>query len=102
MLEISRRVEKKTQRISRADFLADENLVLAVTHLLQTIGEAARIVSDDTRAQFPAIPWKLITGMRHRIVHDYMSVDEEVVWETATRDVPKLIASLVEVRPSLE
>ncbi len=41
-----------------------------------------------------------ITGIRHRIVHDYMDVDYDVLWEVATRDLPGLIAQLEKIVPA--
>jgi len=94
MLDIARRIEAKVAGIGRPAFDADENLRLAVTHLIQTIGEAARLVSDDFRNSNADIPWHQITGMRHRIVHDYLSVDFDIVWEVADREIGKLIEQL--------
>ena len=61
-------VEGKT----RAEYDQDEALQLALTHLLQTIGEAARRISADFRSAHAGIPWPAIVGMRHRVVHDYL------------------------------
>ena len=83
MLEAARRISTRLSAADRAAFDRNEDLQLAMTHLLQTIGEAARMVSEATRAQLPAIPWRQITGMRHRIVHDYLNIDFDVVWDTA-------------------
>jgi uncharacterized protein with HEPN domain len=102
MLELAARVRAKTQKITKDEFLADDNLSLAVTHLLQTIGEAARLVSDKGKARFSAIPWRSVTGMRHRIVHDYLNIDVNVVWETAVRDIPDLVAALEEAQRTLD
>ncbi|MCA9113412.1 MAG: DUF86 domain-containing protein, partial [Planctomycetaceae bacterium] len=77
-----------------AGFDADENLQLAVTHLIQIIGEAARLVSDGFRDQHDVIPWHQITGMRHRIVHDYLNIDFDIVWEVAHREIEKLVTQL--------
>ncbi|MBL7686009.1 MAG: DUF86 domain-containing protein, partial [Deltaproteobacteria bacterium] len=30
-------------------------------------------------------------GMRHKVVHDYFGVDEEIVWDTVTKELPPLI-----------
>ena len=38
--------------------------------------------------------WSAIIGMRQKVVHDYMNVDEDIVWETAIGDMPPLIAAL--------
>jgi uncharacterized protein with HEPN domain len=83
MLEIARRVERRVASVSTEQFNQNEDLQLALAHLLQTIGEAARLVSDQTRASFPTIPWKQITGMRHKIVHDYLDIRFDIVWATA-------------------
>lgn len=65
-----------------------------MAHHIQSIGEAAGRISLDMRQAHPEIPWKQIVGIRHRIVHDYMDVDCDVLWEVATRDLPPLIAAL--------
>jgi uncharacterized protein with HEPN domain len=94
MLDISLQAVAKVQGKSREDFDEDENLRLALAHLIQVIGEAARRVSAESRQQHPAIPWNDIIGMRHKVVHDYLDVDFDVVWAVATVDLPELIALL--------
>jgi len=64
------------------------------------LGEAARRVSDEFQSSHPAIPWEDISGMRHKIVHDYLAVDEDIVWEVVTTDLPSLIPSLERIIPS--
>ena len=99
MLEMARKVFEKTSSISRTQFDADENLRLAVTHLLQVIGEVASHVSNDFRNEHNQIPWKAIIGMRQKVVHDYMNVDEDIVWDTARSEVPSLVELLEAVFP---
>jgi uncharacterized protein with HEPN domain len=84
-------------KLNRAEFDANENIQLALTHLLQMIGEATRNVSEEMRSSLATIDWRLITGMRHRIVHDYMNINLAIVWATAKEDVPALIAQLAPV-----
>jgi uncharacterized protein with HEPN domain len=79
---------------SRQDFDSDRALALALTHLLQTIGEAARQTSTEFRAQHPTVPWAAIVAMRHRIVHDYLHVDFDLVWDVVSRDLGPLIERL--------
>jgi uncharacterized protein with HEPN domain len=92
MLEISRRVEARVKGLTRGEFDRNEDVQLALTHLLQNIGEAARLVAPATRASFPTIPWDDITGMRHRIVHDYLRIRFDIVWETACSITDLVIA----------
>lgn len=101
MLETARQVAAKVAGRSRADFDMDENLRLALTHLLQVIGEAARRVSEPTRIKIAELPWKQITGMRHRIVHDYMNINFAIVWQVTQEDIPVLVAKLAPVVESI-
>ncbi|MBI3817155.1 MAG: DUF86 domain-containing protein [Planctomycetes bacterium] len=78
----------------RTAFDRNEELQLALTHLIQTIGEAARHVSKSYCEKHPEIPWANIVGMRHKVVHDYLSVDLSRVWETVAIELPDLLGKL--------
>ncbi len=94
MLDMAREARSLVAGRERADYDQDKTLRYALAHLLQTIGEAARRVSEELRERHPQIPWHAITGMRHKIVHDYMFVDEDIVWSTVTKELAPLIADL--------
>ena len=94
MLDMARKAVSKTHNISRETYDADENLRLALIHLIQTIGEAARQVSREFCNDHPNVRWADIIGMRHKVVHDYLGVDDDIVWQVATEDLPTLVASL--------
>ena len=91
MLDVVGKVVAKTERITREEFDRDENLRLALAHLLQTIGEAARRVSRELQAQHPEIPWARIAGFRNRIVHAYLDVDPDLIWSIIEEEVPPLV-----------
>jgi len=97
MLETARKVQTKVENLQRQDYDANEDLRLALTHLLQMIGEAARQVSDVARQKMPEIPWPQVVVMRHRIVHEYMDVDLNIVWTVATQEMAPLIRVLEKV-----
>jgi uncharacterized protein with HEPN domain len=94
MLDTARIVVAKVEGIDRSAFDHDENLRLALVHLIQTIGEAAARVSNEFRDAHQEIPWRAIVGMRHKIVHDYLHVNFDIVWTVATSRLPALIAQL--------
>lgn len=94
MLDSARRALRLIARESRESFEHNEPLTLAVTHLLQTIGEAARRISPEFTYAHPEIPWRAIIGMRHRVVHDYLYVDLDIVWDVATQDLADLAQAL--------
>ena len=72
----------------------NEMLALAVTRLIELIGEAARRVSSDLRLRHPEIPWSLIVGTRDRLAHGYIEVDYDIIWRIVTGDLPPLIVQL--------
>lgn len=99
MLDMARKAVGKTQGLSREAYDADENLRLALIHLIQVIGEAARQVSREFSDTHPEVPWADIIGMRHKVVHDYLGVDEDIVWQVVTVDLPRLVAALEPIVP---
>lgn len=62
-------------------FMADETLRRAFVRSLEVVGEAAKKVADDFRAQYPTVEWRAMAGMRDKLIHDYFGVDYELVWD---------------------
>jgi uncharacterized protein with HEPN domain len=80
--------------LNRDQFLADAKTLKAVVADLTIIGEAARYVPDPIVQGHAEIPWPLMTGMRHRIVHGYYQVDPMIVWDTCENDLAPLVQPL--------
>ncbi len=78
----------------REDLDTDRQFALALTRLVEIIGEAAARVSQETRAKFPSVPWQDITGMRNRLVHAYDEVDYDILWDVVQYDLPNLVDSI--------
>ena len=99
MLDMTKRAIKALAEKGRTDYDADDILRMGLTHIVQVIGEAARKVSPEFQQTHPEIPWRQIIGTRHRIVHDYMRVDEDVLWEVVHHDLPALLPLLQKIAP---
>lgn len=99
MLDTAKKAHVLIKGKQQADFDRDEALKFAVAHPIQIIGEAARRVSPESQRRHSQIPWEAIISMRHKVVHDYMDLNEDVVWDTATIDLPELIAQLEKIVP---
>ncbi len=97
MLDMAREARSLVAGKERAAYDQDKTLRYALTHLLQSVGEAARRVSPELRERHPQVQWRAITGMRHKVVHDYMFVDEDIVWSTVTKELTPLIADLEKI-----
>jgi uncharacterized protein with HEPN domain len=79
----------------------DDNIILvrALSYSIGIIGEAASRVSQEYRDATPNIPWQQIIGMRNFLIHDYAGVDLDILWNTATKSIPSLIAELESILP---
>jgi uncharacterized protein with HEPN domain len=94
MLDFSRQAVDFMRERRRSDMDTDAMLALAVTRLIELIGEAARKVSPALREQYPAIPWPLIIGTRDRLAHGYIDIDYDIVWRIVRDNLPPLIKQL--------
>lgn len=94
MLDASRLTQEWIADCTRGAFDGDKLLQSALTYQIQIIGEAASRIGKEDRRRFSGIPWDEVVGMRHVLVHDYMAVDADIVWEVATRQIPLLVEAL--------
>lgn len=84
------RVKRYTSGKVFEDFVSDDMMYYAVVKNIEIIGEAANMLTEDFRNKHPQTPWKMVMGMRNYIVHEYFQVDNNVVWEVITIDLPVL------------
>ena len=71
-------------------FRESDVTVRAVLYELNVIGETSKNISESSRAKFPGVPWKQISGMRDIVIHQYHGVMLDVIWETVTYRVANL------------
>ena len=89
ILESIRRIEENVAD-GRDRFLASHTLQDAVLRNLQTMAESTQSLSDDLKTTYPDIEWDRIAAFRNVLVHDYLGIDVERVWDITQRDVPEL------------
>ncbi|MBI2803471.1 MAG: DUF86 domain-containing protein [Planctomycetes bacterium] len=82
-LEDIRTAARKAQEFAAGmkfeDFVADEKTAFAVVRALEIIGEATKRVPQEVRDKGPEIPWRSMAGIRDKLIHDYVSVNLEIV-----------------------
>ena len=78
----------------RDDLNSDRVFALAMTKLVEIVGEAAARVSEKLRESHEEIPWRQITGTRNRLIHGYDAVDYDILWGIVDRELPILLVQL--------
>jgi uncharacterized protein with HEPN domain len=67
--------------------LDDRKTLMAIAYSIAIIGEAASKISEKVKVENPEIPWRNIVGVRHRIIHEYGSVDVENLKQVVESDL---------------
>ena len=94
MRDAARNIIKHSSGLKRRDFDEDEIIQLALTRLVEILGEAAANVSPSTRERYPKIPWQDIADTRHKLVHGYFKIKLGVLWKIISKDVPAVLPAL--------
>jgi uncharacterized protein with HEPN domain len=72
-------IELFIANITEAEFYKNKEKKYAVVRALEIIGEAAKNLSKELRANYKEIPWKKISGMRDKLIHLYFGIKWELV-----------------------
>ncbi|MDE0680363.1 MAG: DUF86 domain-containing protein [Gammaproteobacteria bacterium] len=94
MIEFCERVLSYTRGLDQQTFIADRRTYDATLRNLELIGEAGSHVPLKVREAYPAIPWREIIALRNRLIHAYLGIDDDVLWDIIRTDVPPLLSEL--------
>ena len=93
ILEHLGKIWKYTESIKSAEEFYEFNEQLnfnASLTLLANIGENVGKISEELKSEYSDIKWQPIKDFRNRIVHNYMGIDVEIVFEIITEDLKEL------------
>ena len=57
---------------------------------LEVLGEAANNIPLVIQSKNPQIPWRQIIGTRNKLIHGYLGIDDQIVWDIVCNEIPKL------------
>lgn len=83
-----------SQNLSFDDFTKDETLIRAFSRSLEIIGEASKKIPESFKEKYKNVPWRQISGMRDKLIHDYFGIDLEIVWDVIQNKLPELKVNL--------
>ena len=90
ILDAISKIEKFVRGMDFQDYQKDDKTIFATIRALGIIGEAIKKVPDSMKIHHKRIPWKDISGMRDKLVHEYFGINDKVVWNTIKEDLPEL------------
>ena len=96
ILQAIERIKRYTLNTSFEDLIANDMMYYAVVKNIEILGEASNMLTEEFSIKHPQTPWKQVNGMRNYIVHEYFQVDNNVVWDVITNDLPILEKQIVE------
>ncbi len=84
------------------DFIKEKKSYQDVIRGIEIIGEATKNLPKSFRSKYPEVPWDEMAGMRDKLIHHYFGVNMEVLWITATENVPRLKILISKVIEDME
>lgn len=90
LLDAIQSIENFCREVDEQAFRSDYMLQLAIVKLLEIIGEASSKLSNELREEYAHIEWPLIIGSRNILVHEYFTINYDIVWEAVQNDLPRL------------
>jgi uncharacterized protein with HEPN domain len=101
ILDAIAKIERYTS-VERQAFLDQSHWQDATIRQLEIIGEATKRLSPELRSRYSDVPWRRIAGLRDVLIHDYMGVDLDAVWQVTQKDLPALKEQVGSILKNLE
>jgi len=95
-------IESFIRGMSFEEFKRDRKTINAVVRSIEVIGEATKKIPKTLKDKHREVPWKKMSGMRDKLIHEYFGVDVEILWKTAKDDIPPLKQLVQNILKSLE
>ena len=89
ILKCIERIQHYTSE-GKDSFLSDTKTQDAVVRNLHTLAESTQRLSDSLKSKYPDIEWRNIAAFRNVIVHDYLGIDLNQMWDIVVGDLPSL------------
>ncbi|NMC58846.1 MAG: DUF86 domain-containing protein [Candidatus Methanofastidiosa archaeon] len=96
-----RRIEEYISDVDYDGFMESSLIQAATIREIEIIGEATKNLDTSFKDKHRAIPWKKMSGMRDKVIHDYFGVDLDAIWDTIKIDIPPLKEKIEEIIENL-
>ena len=83
-------IQKIVANLTYESFIESEVYTRAFSRSIEIIGEAVKNLSQSFRDENSDIDWKKISGMRDKVIHQYFSVDYDLIWDAVKNKFPAI------------
>jgi len=97
ILDSIEKVESFIEGFEFEDFSIDDKTIYAVILALEIIGEATKNLPDSLKKKYPEVPWRDMSGLRDKMVHEDSGIDLEAIWNIAEEDISSLKPLIVNI-----
>jgi uncharacterized protein with HEPN domain len=97
ILESINRIQTYSKDLTYYDFCSNLLVQDAIVRNIEIIGETTKKLSIEIKKKYPKINWKEIAGIRNKLIHDYSSVNYDIVWDILGIDIPILKEQIEEI-----
>ena len=94
MISHAEKIIRYSDGLTQHEFERDSLVYDATVRNLELLGEAATHLPADVRDSAAQIPWRQIIGMRNRLIHGDLGIDNDIVWSAVTIDIPAILPGL--------
>ena len=95
-------IESFVKGMTFEEFKEDKRTFAACVRNLEIIGEAVKNLPEDLKDEHDDVPWRVVAGMRDKVIHAYFGVSHEIIWTTIRTDFPGFRLSIEGILPDLE
>ncbi|MBS54433.1 MAG: nucleotidyltransferase [Oceanospirillaceae bacterium] len=94
MIACAEKVLSYTADMTQTEFEHSSLTYDATIRNIELIGEAATHIPDEVRRQYPDIPWRMMVATRNQLIHGYLGINNDILWNIISTDIPDLLDSL--------